>query len=107
MPGRMREVLRQFPLAQHTSLSLIDLGRRYTRPNRSNGGLLRFQYRPIQLPSRPGMLPHVHGARAIGAITREYNTKIADHEPAPRYARRRRSAMHDRRALASGKDRRK
>jgi len=46
----------------------------------------------------------MHGSGAIRTIIGEYNTKIADHEPAPRNARPRGPAMHNRGALAGRKN---
>src|ERR1035441_1271212 len=46
----------------------------------------------------------MHRARAIRTITGEYNTKITDHEPAPRNAHARGPAMHNRRPLSGSED---
>src|SRR6266849_9798376 len=95
MPGRMGEVPGQFPLAKHTTRSLIHFGGSRARTNSRDGGLLRFEHGLVQPSSLSRRLSDMHGSRAIRTITGEYNTKIADHEPAPGNARARGAAMHN------------
>ena len=102
----MGEVPGQFPPAEHTARGAIHFGGSHARPNRRDASLLRFQHRLVQLPSFCRRPSDMHGARAIRTITGEYNTKIADHEPAPGNARVRGPAMHNRRARSGGEDRR-
>src|ERR1700732_3311096 len=107
MPGRMREVLGQFPFSKHTARRAIHIGGSRARTNRRDGGLLRFQNGFVQTPSLRGRPSDMHSPRAIRTITGEYNTKITDHEPAPWNARAGGPAMHDCRARSGGKYRRK
>src|SRR5271157_558821 len=107
MPGGMGEEPGQLPLAKHTTRRAIYFGASHARTNQGNGGLLRFQHRLIQLSSFWRRPSNVHSPRAIRTISGEYNTKIADHEPAPGNACARGTAMHDRRASSGSEDRRK
>src|SRR5208283_3619027 len=75
----------------------------------TNGGdssLLRFQNRFVQVSSFCRRTADVHSSRTIRTITGEYNTKITDHEPAPRNAGAGGPAMHNCRARSGGEDRR-
>ena len=104
----MREVPRQTP----TCAAQLAPPHRLRPPvtpgsHRGNRCQLRFQHRAIQCAGVLRRLPDVHGTRTIRTITREYNTKIADHEPAPRDARLRRASVHHRRARPGGDDGRK
>src|ERR1700687_563249 len=103
MPGRMREVLDQFPLAKHAARRAIDFGGSRARTNSRDGSLLPLQNGFVQPPSFSRRPPDVHSSGAIRAITGEYNTKITDHEPAPGNARARGPAMHDCRARSGSK----
>src|SRR4029077_753881 len=107
MPRRMREIAGQLPFAKHTTRCAIHFGGSRVRPNSRDGSLLRFQNSLVQLPSFFRGPSDVHSSGAIRAITGEYNTKITDHESAPRNARARGPAMHDRRARSGSKYRRK
>ena len=79
----MREVPGQLPFAKYTPRRAIHFGGSRARANRRDGGLLRFQNSFVQPPSLSRGPSDMHSSRAIRAITGEYNTKIADHEPAP------------------------
>src|SRR5258708_32343366 len=98
MPGRMREVASQLPLAKDTPCRVIHFGSRHARTNRRDGGPLRFQNGFIQPTSLLRGPSDVHGSCSIRTITGEYNTKIADHEPTPGNARAGGPAMDNRRA---------
>ena len=78
----MGEVPGQFSPAQHAPRGAVYFAGRHARTNRRNGCLLRFEHRLIQPSSFTRRTSDVHSSRAIRAITGEYNTKIADHEPA-------------------------
>ncbi len=103
----MGEVTGQFPLPEHATRGAIDFGGSHARTNRRDRGLLRLQHRLVQPSSFSRWPSDVHSSRAIRAITREYNTKITDHEPLARYACLRGPAVHDRRALSGSQYRRK
>src|SRR5208282_6820367 len=107
MAGGMGEVPGQFPLTKHTPRGTVHFSGSHARSNCRDRGLLRLQHRLIELPSLSRRTPDMHSSRAIRTITGEYNTKIADHEPAPGNACARRPAMHDRRARSGSEDRRK
>ena len=62
------------PLPQHTT---------HSRSDRGDRRQLRIEHGLVELPSRIGRTTDVHSTGPIRAITGEYNTKIADHEPAP------------------------
>ena len=84
---------------------------RPTRPSRrlepGDRSLLRFEHGLIHLTRCPVGTPHVHGARPVRTITCEYNTEVADHEPAARDAGLGGATMDYRRPLACRDDRRK
>ena len=103
----MREVPGQLPFAKHTTRRAIHFGGSRARPNSRDGGLLRFQNSFVQPPSFSRGPSDMHSSRAIRTITGEYNTKIADHEPAPWNARAGGPAMHDCRARSGSEYRRK
>src|SRR5450631_229985 len=107
MPGRMGEVPSQLPLAKHTTRGSIHFAASHARTNRGNGSLLRFQHGLIQPSSVFRRPSDMHGARSIRTIIGEYNTKITDHEPAPRNEGTRRSSMHYRRPRSRREDGRK
>src|ERR1700682_3679445 len=103
MPSRMRKVPGQLLFATRAARRAIYLGGSRTRANRRNGGLLRLQNSFVQPPSFSRGPSDMHGSRAIRAITGEYNTKITDHEPAPRNARAGGPAVHNCRARSGRK----
>src|SRR5208283_4162038 len=104
MAGGMGEVPGQFPLTKHTPRGTVHFSGSHARSNCRDRGLLRLQHRLIELSSLSRRTPDMHSSRAVRTITGEYNTKIADHEPAPGNARRRGAAMHDRRPLSGSQD---
>ena len=73
-------------------------------PHLSNRSLFSFQHGLIHLTRIAGRTSDVNGARAVRAITGEYNTEVADHKSAARDAGVGGAAMHNRRALAGSND---
>ncbi len=103
----MSKVPRQFALAKYTPRGSHLLRRQSLRdePPRWQTAAL-----PARRRTAPGFWrrrPDVHSSRAIRTITGEYNTKIADHEPAPGNACGRSPAVHNRRARSGSEDGRK
>src|SRR5882724_4134756 len=73
-------------------------------PHLSNRSPLRLKHSLIHLPRIAGWTAHVNGARAVRAITGEYNTEVADHESAARDPGLGGTAMDNRGALAGSDD---
>src|SRR6202158_956716 len=107
MPGRMREIAGQVPVAKYTARRTIHCGSSRARTNSRDGSLLRLPNGFVQPSSFSRRPPDVHSSGAIRTITGEYNTKITDHEPTPGNARARGPTMHNCRASSRSKYRRK